>query len=225
MTPIIDRRGELPAVEGREPYARRELSEIYGVVVHHTGGRHGLQAVARYHVEHNDAPGIQYHLWIDVDGSVSLCNDMQAITWSQGGAGSPVPYTQPNRNFVSVVLRGDLTKREPHPAQAVALRWLWVRLRERFGLHGDMLFSHMEFKHTECPGSAGPLVDEMADDPAWHRMPWSVREAQEMLSRVLPTGEQILLDGINGPKTRAAAGGDVETFPVAYALAARWLAS
>jgi len=161
---IADLRGQL-AVHPDRRFGRRPLEAIRGVVFHQTLGDFSVQGIAKYHVSRVShispgvgCPGICYTFFIDTDGAVYQCNDLEAITWSQGGSETPLPATRRNTNFLAVVFRGDFRGRghkgnNPTEAQLVAGRALWLYLRDLLGLSEDSLFGHHDFGKPACPGT------------------------------------------------------------------------
>ena len=144
---IVDMRGKLPVHASRK-FGRRKASDVRGVVYHQVLLNATVTQVAAYHVSEEShispgqgCPGICYTFFVDLDGTVYQCNDVEAITWSQGGKKAPpLPMTRSNSNFLAVVFRGDFSgkghkgKDEPTEAQLDAARRLWHHLREEFGL-------------------------------------------------------------------------------------------
>lgn len=227
-TPVYDVRRSLPT-HATKKFRQRDPSKIRGLVVHHTASFAQLRAVAAYHVGPNHisntgAPGLLYHFYIDPDGSCFLCNDLEAVTWSQGGGSVPVPYLGSNTSFVSVAIAGNLSETPPRPAQVVALRWLWSWLASSLHLGSDMVFTHSEFRQTMCPGDAlRAVVGQMASrgDYVREHLPRNAKEWQTALNRL---GSDLTVDGVFGSKSREALQrhvleGAYEDFDTAYALA------
>jgi len=202
--PLVDMRRTLPGDVAGWP--RRRTSQVHGLVVHHTANHTaGVISTARWHIEERKWPGLSYHFWVEPSGSVIWANDMQSATYSQGGAGSssPVPYSTSNKNFVSVVLRGNFVDKRPSDAQRTALRWLWAGVRDSLNLRPDMLLTHGQFKSsTACPGRVREVVEEILTDvPRVHQyMPEGARDFQRLL---VGFGKHIgrsgpLKDGVDG---------------------------
>lgn len=150
-------------------WGRRRLKDIQGLVVHQSAmpGEHDrdeLEAIARYHsgpnhISSTGAPGMCYTWAIDKVGNVYLCNDPQAITWSQGGGVNPFPGTKNNTNFMSVCILGDFSGPsyrgrdiEPTEAQLDALKALWRGLSRYYEMDSHMLLTHAMFGKENCPG-------------------------------------------------------------------------
>jgi hypothetical protein len=168
----------------------RTLPEIQGGVVHQTAGGDNPEATARYHVGPNHVsatgcPGMLYHFFIQQDGQVWWANDLERVTWSQGGRGSPVLGLDPNRNFLSIVLGGNFVG-PGHPtgtsgppfAQVHALFVLWGHLTgvnkadlpaALFDLApcpAEALYGHHNFGKPACPGRAlSYLLDGIHSHP------------------------------------------------------------
>lgn len=161
---INDLRRELPVHESRR-FARRAVSDIRGVVFHQTLGDYSVTGIAKYHVSEEchiapgvGCPGICYTYFVDTDGTIYLCNDHEAVTWSQAGSTAPLPMTRGNTNYLAVVFRGDFAGKdhkggEPTEAQLESARALWEWLRADLALPEDMLFGHFDFGKPACPGN------------------------------------------------------------------------
>lgn len=202
--PVVDLRDELPKHVSKT-WGTRALTDICGIVLHHTATTQSVVQAAHAHVL-GDAPGLRYHFWINPDGEVLWCNDLEDVTWAQGGAGSRVWLTQPNQNFVSIAIAGDHTKpMTNYPEAEVAARWLIMGLQVRLQLEPDMVFGHGEFKATLCPGRLQELVGtirSLAPWKTWAHWPDGVRDLQKMLIEV---GEDPgVVDGLWGPNTAGA---------------------
>ena len=120
-------------------FRTRELSRVVGITIHHTAGGDDPFATARYHVGPNHVsdtgcPSINYTFFIDKQGTLYLCNDLEARTWSIGG---PPPFpiegkknASSNYHFLSVVVGGSFdsqwnpTGEEPTPEQICSLMLL-----------------------------------------------------------------------------------------------------
>lgn len=219
--PVIDMRLSLPF--GLKKWETRSPNKIAGVVVHHTAGMATIMQETRHHIT-KGWPRLGYHLWIEPTGEVFLANHPEDVVYSQAGT-PPLPFTQPNTNFLSVVFRGDLTHHLPTPRAMLAFRWLWAVLKDVLPIQPDALFPHNAFKATICPGRAQDLVNqELQDVTLWRdRLPRTVKDAQQIL---LGLGQDLGpagVDGIIGPRTRAALlatiGAEALTVDAAYRLA------
>lgn len=168
-------RGCLSVREGRKKWQhaerkwkRRRLDEIQGLVVHQTQGGDDVDALGRYHTgamypkypmhigDGKGLPGIAYTLFVDKRGEVTLCNDLESITWSHGDKSRP---GDENRMFMSVCFGGrfkaegwDHGDEEPTKAQQDVLCTLWEVTREAFGLTNLDLYGHCDFGKPTCPG-------------------------------------------------------------------------
>ena len=208
--PIADLRGELPRHPTAE-YKRRDPREICGIVIHHTAGDRNIAQEAHGHIDRG-WPGLGYHFWVEPDGDVYWANDIESIVFAQGGHGSPLWLAGPNKNFVSIVVRGNFDTWTSHdyPEALVAVRWLVRGLQVRLQLEPDLVFGHQEFKATACPGDLMELVNEIRDAAPWRTRPYwpsSMYALQRMLNQVRRPGRQELdVDGLWGPKTAAELG-------------------
>ena len=142
MIKFKDIRDEVPRHRTRE-FRRRAVDQIVGIAVHHTAGGDDPFATARYHVSPNHVskdgcPSINYTFFIDKEGTLFLCNDLDSKTWS---IGKPPPFAingqaRPSSNtfFLSVVVGGSFNSRhnktgeEPTVEQVLALMMLITSL-------------------------------------------------------------------------------------------------
>ncbi len=143
-----DLRGKLP---GSETYARRELSEVRYLVIHHSGvdvDSSALQ-IAEWHVLAPEAglfwPGIGYHYLVHWDGSIDYVGDLTTVRYNVAGR---------NRECVGICLPGDFNKRPPAAAQLAGTRRLILYLVTIFPTaqvvgHGDIALPGHE---TSCCG-------------------------------------------------------------------------
>lgn len=207
--PIVDIRPELPRMPSLH-WAQRDLSDIVGIVVHHTAGDRSPVAEAHGHIRRG-WPSLGYHLWIEPSGQVALCNSLEHVVFAQGGGRPPLPFSQPNNHYVSIVLRGDFTSRDPMSEAELALRWVVALLRDLLSLEPDALFVHNELKPTLCPGKVAEIVEGMLSGLPNKRnhLPRTVSEVQRILvglghdlGKTGRDGNGI--DGDFGPKTRRA---------------------
>ncbi len=155
----IDLSGDLPVAEARH-YPRRDLSEINGLVIHHsaTKGR-TIRSMAEYHIEVKGWPGLAYHYAIGWDGVVYHCQDDRNASYHTQGH---------NRHNVGVVLVGDYEAKEPSEAMIRSLGMLIEDLRGKYRM--DHAWMHRETKATLCPGSrAVPHVQPLLFGPRPHR--------------------------------------------------------
>jgi len=230
MLKFLDARKTLPR-HATKRFGSRDVSQIAGIVVHQTAGGDSVTGTARYHVEpnhvsSNGCPGLLYTFFIRMDGEIWWANDLDAETWSQGGRGSPVPGTDPNKNFLAVVLGGDFDGPDykgddGHPTvhQLHALLCLTQHLTgasQHSELPGELfrslsclpeaLYGHHNFGKPACPGVAAKAV---VDAVRSHLLvaevdkPWTTTEWQQALAdlRYLGTAD---VDGVWGALSRCA---------------------
>ena len=181
---FIDAR-ELLARHESKRFRSRSLVQIRGGVFHQTAGGDDPYATARYHVGPNHVsqtgcPALLYTFYVRQDGEIYFANDLEAVTWSQGGKGSPVPGTDANTNFLAIVLGGAFdgdgwNGKAPGPTylQLHAALCLWGHLTGA-ELHPDLpsdlydvlpcrveaLYGHHNFGKPACPGEVMTSVVE-----------------------------------------------------------------
>jgi len=128
-----------------ETYDTRALSEIKNLILHHTAVSPdvGPQAIARYHVDKQGWPGIGYHYFITVDGTIYQTNQLQTISYH-------VRHNNPAS--VGIALAGNLMEVGPTPKQLESASRLLVYLIQRLGLTADSVKGHRDLVATACPG-------------------------------------------------------------------------
>jgi N-acetyl-anhydromuramyl-L-alanine amidase AmpD len=146
---IIDKRSSL-TVHPTKRYSTRKLKDIKYIAIHHSLTLSGSsEAFARYHVEHNDWPGIGYHYVIDKDGTIDFCNNI--ITKSAHVGNS-------NKYAIGICLIGNFLIQEPTEAQLQATADLCMKLI-------DEIEGIKEIKgHSDFPGyewKSCPVIDVM----------------------------------------------------------------
>ena len=207
----------------------RPVDQIVGIVVHQTAGRDNPFGTAKYHVGKNHVsetgcPGLLYTFFIRQNGEIHWANDLDAETWSQGGRGTPVPGTQPNKHFLSVVLGGDFNGAgghigdDGHPTahQIHALLCLTQHLTgghkspaipsELFAAlscSSAALYGHQNFGKPACPGVTGQAIVDGIRHHLETPEQWSSEDWQKALvgAGFLTDGD---VDGAWGPKSKTA---------------------
>ena len=141
-------------------YLARSLDKITHLTIHHSAapGNVAIETIARYHVDHNNWPGIGYHFCVEPDGTIYQVNKLETICYHAGVVND---YT------VGICIEGDFRKGViPTPLQiqnaAHLAAWLATKLR----IPVDNIMGHREYPQnpTECPG------DEWATGKQWKLM-------------------------------------------------------
>ncbi len=158
--PIRDVVDELPKHPDKR-YPTRSLSDITHIAVHHSAASPNIpvEAIARYHVEHNKWPGIGYHFYIGPDGTIYQTNRLTTM--------SNHVYMN-NAYTVGICVAGNFQHTLPTPAQLQATAHLIAWLTQLLNIPLDHVKGHREFphneEHTSCPG------DEWLGGFRWHDM-------------------------------------------------------
>jgi len=118
-------------------------------VIHHSGGRQRpvnvrrhIQAIARYHVQHNHWNVIGYHYVIDADGNIYRVNLPQTASYHSGNWAT-------NLDSYGICLLGDFRTYDPTPQQIDSCRWLVNQLDV------VQVVPHKAVVQTVCPGRWG----------------------------------------------------------------------
>lgn len=124
----------------KAPFARRRISQIEGIVIHHFAGKITWDEAARLHIK-KWGRGISYYKGIDLDGTSVLLNYLDAISYHCGGH---------NTKYIGLVLRGNWDNEMPPQIMLDQLDIDIVSLRR---VLGDLpVYGHYRFRPTACPG-------------------------------------------------------------------------
>lgn len=127
-------------------YKMRQLNEITTIAIHHTAtpATTTVDAIARYHVQTNDWPGIGYHYVILQDGYIYKTNYAATKSYHVGDA---------NSYALGVSLVGNFIDSPPPQEQLDAARKLVQYLRETYPSI-DEVVGHRDIvgAQTRCPG-------------------------------------------------------------------------
>lgn len=147
-TSFHDLRGQLP-VDPDAHYAERPLSDVKGVVWHHsaTSQTATLNSIAKFHVEVRKWPAIAYHFAIDKDGVIYQLHDVTTASYQAQGY---------NRKTIGIVLIGDMERQEVPLAMEESIIVLNEYLRDEY--HLEFAWLHNETKPTKCPGFNAEFV-------------------------------------------------------------------
>ena len=125
-------------------YAPRSADSIRRIVVHHTAvdASRTWAAVAAYHVNGNNWPGIGYHLGIARDGGLSYLGDLGTVRYHAGRA---------NADSIGVCFAGNYMVDEPAAAMLATYARL-VSIIEAYLGRAVTVVGHRDVGATACPG-------------------------------------------------------------------------
>ncbi|MFC0470595.1 N-acetylmuramoyl-L-alanine amidase [Halalkalibacter kiskunsagensis] len=133
---IIDKRNSLASSRSTS-YRRRAKSAIRNIAIHHSATTSGsAEAFARYHVNELGWPGIGYHYVVDQDGSISLCHDLEVVSYHVGNS---------NSFAVGICMVGDFRTQSLTVAQRQATLELTRSLMDQLSIPIDNVWGHIEF--------------------------------------------------------------------------------
>ncbi len=148
------------------------------IVIHHTATSTAVtpEAIARYHVEQRDRPGICYHYVIAADGTVYWCNDDDALVWHAGCGYDHILNT--NNTSIGIALVGNFMTQRPPGAQLRAARDLVTLLECR---HGKLwIIGHKQAFDvaTLCPGDTwDDWRDELREEDTFvSKLTWHIQD-------------------------------------------------
>ena len=133
-------------------YATRSLNAITHLTIHHSAapGNVPIEAIARYHVNNNNWPGIGYHFVIEPDGTIYQTNRLETMSYHAGAVNG---YT------VGICVEGNFTGGAiPTPLQIQSAGHLAAWLAYKFKIPVERILGHKEFaaqdpqNNTQCPG-------------------------------------------------------------------------
>jgi len=99
-------------------YPARDIAGVRGIVAHHTAGKGGPEAIARWHVLGKGWPGIAYDFVIDDNAGPSKIYQTSDLHCARYHAGLH------NRTRIGVAIVGNFDRGKPHPNQLHACAWL-----------------------------------------------------------------------------------------------------
>jgi hypothetical protein len=126
---------------------QRSAGEIDKVTIHHTYGALDPYTLAEGYIYKGDGrPSIPYTIWINRDGTVYLCNELEDGCWHD--------HTGHKNTHLSVGVAGMLNVDPPTSEQVASLVDVCVWAVEDLpGIQGvDDITGHMHWTSTECPG-------------------------------------------------------------------------
>ena len=150
-------------------WRKRQLEGVDKLVVHQTYGNtlpqpNGINASARYCIEHRNWPTVPYHYYISKDGRIYQLNDIDDWTWHTKGA---------NKTGIGVCLQGKFAHSrnpklpDPTESQQESLHEFvnWAQDEIFAGKDfEDWLRGHYHFGKKGCPGFwAQGLVEAYRD--------------------------------------------------------------
>lgn len=146
---IVDLVGKLPTHPTKK-YPLRSTSEIDTLAIHHSmtddlPGDKDVYGFARYHITHNDWPGIGYTYVIDADGIIYKCHTATKKTYHVG---------RHNRRSLGICLVGDFRDYDIEYDQYKALEELVVTCMGAYSIDIDRVLGHSELKGynwKKCP--------------------------------------------------------------------------
>lgn len=120
-----------------------------------------IQKIQRDHMGNRDYGDIGYHYLIDPSGRIWQGRELRY----QGA------HASGNHNVgnVGICLLGNFIRGRdghgPTAAQVRSLRQLTAAVVQRYGIGADAIYSHSDFKATDCPGPLlQPVVDQLVRD-------------------------------------------------------------
>jgi len=135
---------ELPKHPTKQ-YERRKTSDVRYLVISHSAVPGTVQpaAIARFHVEHVQWPGIGYHFYLDAQGQIFKTNELTAVSHHVG------PWDTVS---IGICVGGNFQEQTPTPAQIESTAQLAAWLLHELGLPLNAIRGKSEFIKTDSPG-------------------------------------------------------------------------
>lgn len=142
----IDIVKELPK-NANKSYSTRNLSNVDTIVVHHAAVNSTLAgstptAVANFHINQYDWPGIAYHIVVMPNGQVLLTNYLETESYHTGTL---------NPRSIGILVMGDFDTEQFTPTQEAslvkAIKWVQKKVGKKLKVGG-----HYQFSSKTCPG-------------------------------------------------------------------------
>ena len=149
--------GHVPQNPNYATYCHREFSEIEMIVVHHTASDTYCRTAEELAADMGRAdrkppyPSIPYHVVIEQDGHVVVCQSLDTLSWHADGLPRREGVGINNWIGVGVVLIGDFTWHWPYRPQLASLRSLAAEIEYAMGKR-LALVRHRDVAATQCPG-------------------------------------------------------------------------
>lgn len=125
-------------------YGVRPLTKIDAIVVHHTATDTATpEAVANWHVDHNDWPGAGYHIYVRKSGKTCLMNSLDTISYHC--------YNH-NEHTIGLAFEGDFTRQSATQQEIEMGKRVVAWLREELGELKVIGHKDMPDNSTACPG-------------------------------------------------------------------------
>ncbi len=133
------------AKHATDHYPTRTLSQISGIVVHHSAvpASVGAARIAKYQVEKQGWPGVGFHYFIYDDGRIEQTQPLEVISKHAGDA---------NPTSVGICLAGNFTDEPPTEAQLLSTSQLAAWLLQDLDLPIEAIHPHKDYVVTACPG-------------------------------------------------------------------------
>ena len=134
-------------------YQNRPVSAIKQVIVHHSAVPASVSTaqIANFNVNTSDWPGIGFHYFVGIDGTIQQTNDLTTVSYHAGSE---------NSNSIGVAFAGDFDEAVPTQAQITAGAHLIAWFVDHLDLPLTSVHGHKEFANTTCPGEQwdhGPM--------------------------------------------------------------------
>lgn len=132
-------------------YVDRPLADVTTVTIHHTVSNTTPEAIARFHVETRDWPGIGYHFVIMADGTIYQTNRLTTKSFHAGSYAAP---GDENHWSIGLALMGNFTNAPPPQAQQDAAKALVNYLKSIVpSITRSLPHRGMPGANTQCPGN------------------------------------------------------------------------
>jgi hypothetical protein len=146
--PYVDVRNQLPTRNKTDRYPIRNINLVDSVDIHYTAGpaSTGVIGTAQYQVGPSaqlDFPEIAYHMFVNEDGTLYLCHNLDIRTWHNGG------YLR-NEKAWAICYAGNV---QPNNRQMISIR-NGILLGQELLKRTVAVYGHRDNYATTCPGES-----------------------------------------------------------------------
>jgi N-acetyl-anhydromuramyl-L-alanine amidase AmpD len=197
-------------------WGQRPITDINKIIIHQSLSDGKIENINRYiispgnHISTNGCPHIPYHIAINKDGEILICNNFDDRTWHTKGV---------NRVSLGVCVLGNFIGtgynkgHEPTEKQLLNLELLIEYLLDKLSLTSKSVYGHYHFGKPACPGkSCSEIVEAFRTDKRFdeerhsifNRLD-SIKDIQEALMKINVNWLTVYgADGIMGEETKKA---------------------
>lgn len=197
--------------KGRK-WGKRNLKDINKIIVHQSLSDGKIESINNYLISPGNhispgqgCPHICYHICIDKEGQIILCNNFLDRTWHTKGQ---------NKHGIAICVLGNFNGtgwnkgHDPTDEQIKSLKNLIAHLMDKLSFKGQDVYGHYHFGKPACPGKELSKIVESfrrgEDIVEEYNKLDTVEDIQEALLKLGYSLPKWGADGIMGKETKLA---------------------